>query len=303
MEKDADGRLLVVADSSFLINFLVLDRMDILGELAQFRLHVLNHVRAEIRYENQRARLQAAVESGIMTEIEITDPSEILMYAEFRQFLGDGESASLAVAVSRRWVIAADEKGRFRRELFGRLGENYLLDTAGALVTAIKAGAISVELAEALRAQLRGNRFDMDPRPFDEMIREVCFAMSDFWSGFTNPPMAYRSIQEWQQLAISGQFQPDTQLYDPVRGIWQRAGDHPELRPYFPTPKARSPGTSWGGIAPPTRTGARTPRAWRAWKTSGSSSAWLPESVERQIRSAVSWRAASATSSGNWLPR
>lgn len=173
MEKDADGRLLVVADSSFLINFLVLDRMDILGELAQFRLHVLNHVRAEIRYENQRARLQAAVDSGIMTEIEITDPSEILMYAEFRQFLGDGESASLAVAVSRRWVIAADEKGRFRRELFGRLGENYLLDTAGALVTAIKAGAISVELAEALRAQLRGNRFEMDPRPFDEMIREV----------------------------------------------------------------------------------------------------------------------------------
>lgn len=65
--------------------------------------------------------------------------------------------------------------------------------------------------------------------------------MSDFWSGFTNPPMTYRSIQEWQQLAISGQLQPDTQLYDPVRGIWQRAGDHPELRPYFPTPKVNWP--------------------------------------------------------------
>lgn len=172
MEKGADGRLLVVVDSSFLINFLVLDRMDILGALAQFRLYVLNHVRAEIRHEDQRTRLQAAVEGGIVTEIEITEPSEILMYDELRQFLGDGESASLAVAVSRRWVIAADEKGRFRRELFGRLGENYLLDTAGALVTAIRAGVITVEEAEALRAQLRENRFEMDPRPFDELLKE-----------------------------------------------------------------------------------------------------------------------------------
>lgn len=172
MERDADGRLLVVADSSFLINFLVLDRMDILGALAQFRLHVPNHVRAEVRYDDQRTRFQAAVEGGIVTEMEITEPSEILLYDELRQFLGDGESASLAVAVSRRWVIAADEKGRFRRELFGRLGENYLLDTAGALVTAIKAGVISVEQAEGLRAQLRANRFEMDPRPFDELLGE-----------------------------------------------------------------------------------------------------------------------------------
>ena len=172
MEKDANGRLLVVADSSFLINFLVLDRTDLLGRLTKFHFHIVNHVRAEIRYDDQCARLEAAVENGVVTEIEITEPSEILLYNELRQFLGDGESASLAVAVSRRWVIAADEKGRFRRELFGRLGENYLLDTAGALVTAIKAGVITLGQAEALRAQLRENRFEMDPRPFDELLKE-----------------------------------------------------------------------------------------------------------------------------------
>ena len=69
MEKDADGRLLVVADSSFLINFLVLDQMDLLGRLTKFHFHVLNHVRAEIRYGDQRARLQAGVEGGIVTEM------------------------------------------------------------------------------------------------------------------------------------------------------------------------------------------------------------------------------------------
>jgi hypothetical protein len=36
VERDADGRLLVVVDSSFLINFLVVDRMDILSRLSKF---------------------------------------------------------------------------------------------------------------------------------------------------------------------------------------------------------------------------------------------------------------------------
>ena len=172
MEQDADGRLLVVADSSFLINFLAIDRMDILSRLPKFRVHLVNHVRAEIRYESQRSRLQAAMEAGGVIEIEITDPGEILLYDELRKFLGDGESASLAVAVSRRWVIAADEKGRFRRELFSRLGEDYLLDTLGALVTAIRADVITVAHAEALRTQLQEHRFQLDPTPFDQLLRE-----------------------------------------------------------------------------------------------------------------------------------
>ena len=172
MERADDGRLLAVIDSSFLINFLALDRMDILGRLSRFRFHVVNHVSAEIRYEDQRRRQLTAVESGIVTKIEITEPGEVLLYDDLRRFLGDGESASLAVAVSRRWVIAADEKGRFRRELFARLGKNYLLDTVGALVTAIKADVITVAEAEALRTQLRENRFEIDTTPFDELLRE-----------------------------------------------------------------------------------------------------------------------------------
>jgi predicted nucleic acid-binding protein len=170
--RDADGRLLVVADSSFLINFLVVDRMDIISRLPQFRFHVVNHVVAEIRYESQRARLQAAIERGGVTEIEITRPAEILLYDGFRKFLGDGESASLAVAVSRRWIIAADEKGRFRRELFTQLGEGNLLDTLGALVTAIRTGVLTIEHADVLRGKLQESRFRMDSTPFGELLSE-----------------------------------------------------------------------------------------------------------------------------------
>ena len=57
------------------------------------------------------------------------------------------------------------------------------------------------------------------------------------------PPLTYRSISEWQQLALSGQLRPEHQLYDPVRGVWLRAGEHPELRRYFPVPPV-----NWGAV-------------------------------------------------------
>ncbi|MFQ5899689.1 MAG: hypothetical protein ACE5JN_15780, partial [Candidatus Methylomirabilia bacterium] len=89
MERDPDGRLLVVTESSFLINFLAIDRMDILAGLHQFKFCVLDHVKAEIQYPDQQARLQAAVAAGIVSELEITEPPEILLYDGFRKFLGD----------------------------------------------------------------------------------------------------------------------------------------------------------------------------------------------------------------------
>lgn len=172
MERDAVGRVLVVTDASFLINFLAIDRLDILGALTQFRFHVLNHVEAEIRRDDQQARLGAGLAAGVLQPVEITDPDEILLYDMFRRYLGDGESACLALGARRRWVVAADEKGRFRRELFDRLGEDHLLNTLGALLCALRTGIIDVNEATQLRDQLRVNRFDMDQRPFEQLLDE-----------------------------------------------------------------------------------------------------------------------------------
>ena len=49
-------------------------------------------------------------------------------------------------------------------------------------------------------------------------------------------PLIYRPIYEWQDLAQIGSLRPDEQLYDPDRGVWQRAIDYPALRSYFPPP-------------------------------------------------------------------
>ncbi|MFQ5852292.1 MAG: hypothetical protein ACE5JU_17135 [Candidatus Binatia bacterium] len=193
MQRDPDGRLLVVTESSFLINFLAIDRMDILGGLGQFKFHVVDHVTAEIRYPDQQARLRAALAAGIVSEFEITDPVEILLYDELRKVLGDGESASLAVAVSRRWIIAADEKGRFRKELFERIGEDYLLDTPGALLAAIKSRVISISEAEELREALRRHRFEMKGGKGDRLL----------FNFIPGPPRALTVLCRPRRLAIS----------------------------------------------------------------------------------------------------
>ena len=172
MEQTSEGRILVVADTSFLVNFLTLDRMDILRSLRIYAFHVPNHVVAEVEYAEQLGRLEAAIAEGTVTELEIVHPAEIALYDELRRFLGDGEAACLAVAATRRWVMATDEKCRLRREIFERLGEEYLLNTPGAIVAALRVGILTVPEAEAIREELARHRFVMtDVPPFEELLR------------------------------------------------------------------------------------------------------------------------------------
>lgn len=171
MERASDGRILVVADTSFLVNFLALNRMDILRGLRGYTFRIPNHVVREIEYEDQKERLHDALTEGTLSEIELTDLAEVALYADLRRFLGDGESACLAVAATRRWVIAADEKGRLRREVMERLGEGYLLNTPGAIVEALRARILTVSEAEEIRRELARRRFVMsDVPPFEELL-------------------------------------------------------------------------------------------------------------------------------------
>ena len=172
MERATDGPVAAIVDTSCLINFLIVDRMDIFGALSGYAFVVPNHVVAEVKDPAQRTRLEAALKTGALTEIEITDLAEIELYVALRRILGDGESACLAVAATRGWVMAADEKGRLRREAYERLGEAYLVNTSGILVSAIQEGILTADGAEMLRAMLATHRFVMDTSPFAELVGE-----------------------------------------------------------------------------------------------------------------------------------
>lgn len=84
--------------------------------------------------------------------------------------LGSGEAACLALAQSRGWLIASDERRVFFREVVRRLGPGSILNTAGLFVLAIHSGAITVDEADDAKALLERHRFRMRFASFRDVL-------------------------------------------------------------------------------------------------------------------------------------
>lgn len=153
----------VATDTSLLLNFLRIDRTDILGALPGFRFCVLNHVIGEVTQEPHATRLQAALAKSHIVEFELTDLDAIANYDDLRQNLGDGEAATIAAAAHDQWVIGMDEKGRAKREAIARVGERKLLNTPGVLVHAVHVELLTLTAAEQIRLDLANEDYVIKP--------------------------------------------------------------------------------------------------------------------------------------------
>ncbi len=161
---------IVVADTSVLINFLHLGRLDLLERLPGYSFHVPEHVVAEITRPEQAASVQAALDAGQLRLAVMTDVAEMTRYTALRRGLGDGEAACLAIAEHRGWLVACDEKKRFRREAEATLGSNRILNTVSLIVLAILDGLVTVDEADELKEQLARRRFLIRATSFSELL-------------------------------------------------------------------------------------------------------------------------------------
>lgn len=172
MERASDGRILVVADTNVLINFLRAGRLDLLLQHKDYKLVVTEHTRREVTYPEQAAELESAISAGGIDEIQLTDPAEISLFAELNAVLGRGESAAIAVAANRNWVVATDEIGRARREVYNRVGRNRLITTPGLILSCIRNGTITVAEADGIKETLEAQRqsFAVDFDSFGDLL-------------------------------------------------------------------------------------------------------------------------------------
>ncbi len=172
MAPASDERVLVVADANVLINFLRAGRLDLLRHHEGYKIVVTEHVRGEVTYPGQAAELAAAISSGNIEEIQVTDPVELGIFAELNAVLGRGESASIAVAANRGWVIATDELGRARREVYERVGRNRLINTPGFILSCVRTGAITVAEADGIKERLesQGQSFAVAFESFGDLL-------------------------------------------------------------------------------------------------------------------------------------
>lgn len=141
-------------DTSVLINFLVIGRLDLLGCHQGYRFVVTDHVGEEIteHYSEQVAQLQNAKDAGWITEISLTDAQEVEMFARLTESgrLGNGECSAIAVAACRHLPLAMDDKAA-RRSASSLNLKITLLDTASLMVSFIQAGLITIGEADEIK--------------------------------------------------------------------------------------------------------------------------------------------------------
>jgi predicted nucleic acid-binding protein len=149
----------VIIDTSTLVNFLRVGRVDLLAGLASYRFVVTDHVRAEVtsHYPAQLANLESALLAGHVIEITLDAPADLAVFAELKALrLGDGECASIAAAFNRGLSLAIDDI-RARKKAAARDSGLRLLDTVGLMVEAIQAGLLTVAEADAIKADWETN--------------------------------------------------------------------------------------------------------------------------------------------------
>lgn len=171
--------MLLIADTSVLINFLHIDQMRLIGR-HQPPCAVTQHVIGEVTnfYPEQQERLNAALADRHLVEIiSVDDPDEVEMFGRLQKpsgRLGIGESSAIAVAIKRGYALAMDDKRAVRDAI-------ELAKTAGAtlevwrtqdiVVRLIRAGHLSVEQADVhLVAWRTQHRFHLPIGSFSELV-------------------------------------------------------------------------------------------------------------------------------------
>jgi predicted nucleic acid-binding protein len=116
------------------------------------------------------SKVEEAVETGVLHRLKIVDVEELKSVAEYVEQFGKGESACLAVAIHRHWVVATDEtKDRRLSQEIASKGIK-LINTPGILLKAIRQGRLTVQAADLIKAELETNRFKMSFGSFQELV-------------------------------------------------------------------------------------------------------------------------------------
>jgi len=120
------GDILVpqILDTCILINLLASDKIEgVLSASARqtFICSVVQRESIYLRSEDSRVPriqvdLQALINSGLLTPCSAQTDKEIELYVDYASLLDDGEAMSLAIALSRGYLLATDE--RKARRLF-----------------------------------------------------------------------------------------------------------------------------------------------------------------------------------------
>jgi predicted nucleic acid-binding protein len=167
-----DGRDDAVLETSVLVNFLAVDRVDLLAVHPSYRFIITDHVRGEITsyYSEQFERLESAMSASVfgVSPVDSLDPTFVTLVTDGR--LGVGECAAIALAVARGWSLVIDDKRAARAAQ--KVSPGLKIEcTETLIVSLIKASILDVASADLLKREWEAKyRFKLTFGSFAEKV-------------------------------------------------------------------------------------------------------------------------------------
>ena len=168
------GKVNVLLDTSVLINFVRINRLDLLRDHSAYEYFVTNHVRDEVleHFREQYEAVDAAVKSGVLTELCVDAAGELADFGKLVSMknLGMGECSAIAVAKHRRFVLGIDDVTA--RKMARRFHADLkFTSTQEVMVALIRENVLSVEEADHIKEDWEKNhRFRLRFSSFGEKL-------------------------------------------------------------------------------------------------------------------------------------
>lgn len=168
---------IVVADTSVLINFLRINRMDLISRYPG-RFLATDHIKSELAddYPEQQTRYDTAVSAGLLDTCSITGTAEVALFARLGPGvrLGAGECSAIAVALSRGYAIAIDDNRAINaalREAEMVQAQLVVLRTQDIIVSLIRASVLTLDEADNIKADWeQRHRFRLKIHSFRNLL-------------------------------------------------------------------------------------------------------------------------------------
>ncbi len=171
---EPDRPAIIITDASVLINFLCIDRIDLIAGHSHTFL-ATDHVANEVsdRYPDQQQRFASARDSWALTLIPVATAEELRLFASLSATgrLGAGECSAIAVAVQHRYSLAIDDRvaSRLARRFDPSL---HIVTTQDLIVSMIRQNLLGVEEADRIKNEWSDHhRFRLNLDSFGSLLK------------------------------------------------------------------------------------------------------------------------------------
>jgi hypothetical protein len=160
-------------DTSVLINFLKIDRIDLL-EKCSYSFFITDHVQDEVTtlYPAQLKTLETGLSKQIFQSANVETNEEFNIFAQMSQTgqLGSGECAAIAIAAHRNYYLAIDDAQAIKKAS-SLIAPHLILRTQDLVLQMIQDHLLEVEEADTLiEVWAKEHRFKLKIKSFKELV-------------------------------------------------------------------------------------------------------------------------------------